>query len=81
MVNPFADRVGSQVPRILINRERVGEADAALALLGYNRGFKFDSPHRDALYIGDCDEGVKALASLLGWEKELQALIDEPARL
>ena len=30
---------------------------------------------RDALYLGDCDAGVRQLCQLLGWEAELDALI------
>ena len=73
------DHVNDNVPRILINRERVGEADAALSLLGRSDGFRFDNKHRDALYIGDCDEGVRVLAESLGWSEDLQALIDSAA--
>jgi hypothetical protein len=37
-----ADRVTADTPRLLINRERAGEADPYLRLTGYNRGFNFD---------------------------------------
>lgn len=30
---------------------------------------------RDALFLGDCDAGVKELCRLLGWEADLDALI------
>lgn len=30
---------------------------------------------RDALFLGDCDDGVRRLCALLGWEAELDALI------
>lgn len=33
------------------------------------------SPCRDALFLGDCDDGVRRLCALLGWEAELDALI------
>ena len=64
----FADEVPETTPRVLINLERAGEADAALSLLGYSRGFRFDASHRDALHLGDCDDGVRQLALLLGWQ-------------
>ncbi len=62
-VRPFADLVSmphDHVPRLLINREVVGP-------------FKHPSA-RDVCLTGDIDEGVKKLASLLGWEKDLEDL-------
>ena len=41
------------------------------------RGFAFSGPrqYRDALHLGDCDEGVRRLCQLLGWEEELEELV------
>ncbi|KAL4420564.1 hypothetical protein ABPG75_010220 [Micractinium tetrahymenae] len=81
VVHPFAsliDEVEDDVPRLLINRERVGEGHPLLRMLGYQTGgFCFDeaSNYRDALFEGDCDDGVRQLCRLLGWEAELDALI------
>ncbi|MCJ1413688.1 Sir2 histone deacetylase Hst2 [Xylographa parallela] len=61
-VQPFASLPGlaaEGVPRILINKELVGDL-----------GSRAD----DVLIIGDCDEGVRRLASALGWLDELEAL-------
>jgi hypothetical protein len=33
--------------------------------------------YRDALFLGDCDEGVQQLVKLLGWEEEFQRLLRE----
>lgn len=33
------------------------------------------APRRDALFLGDCDDGVRQLCQLLGWEAELDALL------
>ena len=52
--------VGWECPRVLINRELVGD-------------FKEDS-YRDACLLGDCDDGIQCMVSLLGWEDELQQL-------
>ena len=30
---------------------------------------------RDALFLGDCDDGVRQLCALLGWEADLEALV------
>ena len=65
MVHPFAtlpSLVGDGVPRVLINRERVGD-------LG--------SGSDDVLLLEDCDEGVKRLAEALGWWEELLGLWKE----
>ncbi len=65
----------------MINRERVGEVDEMLRALGYSKGFNFgEGNYRDAMYLGDCDEGVWELCRLLGWEKELQVLVDGAAK-
>ncbi|MCJ1474072.1 Sir2 histone deacetylase Hst2 [Lambiella insularis] len=61
-VQPFASLpscTAEGVPRILINKERVGDL-----------GCRPD----DVLLLGDCDEGVRRLASALGWLDELEEL-------
>lgn len=61
-VFPFAGlpaRCREDVPRVLINSERVGE-------LG--------SRPNDVLLLGDCDAGVRKFAQALGWLEELEAL-------
>ncbi|KAJ2549503.1 NAD-dependent protein deacetylase sirtuin-2, partial [Coemansia sp. RSA 1836] len=67
LVQPFAsiiDQVGPRVPRLLINRMRVGESRASGA------GFDFDgrynkSLHRDAFVAGDSDAACALLAGHL----------------
>lgn len=64
-VHPFASLPGfcsRGVPRVLINSEQVGTL-----------GSRAD----DVLLLGDCDSGVRHLASALGWIEELEALWDE----
>jgi NAD+-dependent protein deacetylase SIR2 len=61
-VQPFASLpsfVREEVPRILINLERVG-----------GLGSRAD----DVLLLGACDEGVRKLADALGWLEELEEL-------
>jgi NAD+-dependent protein deacetylase SIR2 len=61
-VQPFASLpsfVREEIPRILINLERVG-----------GLGSRAD----DVLLLGDCDAGVRRLANALGWLDELEAL-------
>lgn len=61
-VAPFSllpDMVPESVPRVLINKEQVG-----------NFGCRPD----DVMILGDCDEGVRKLADALGWRDELEAL-------
>ncbi|KAJ2076614.1 NAD-dependent protein deacetylase sirtuin-2 [Coemansia sp. RSA 988] len=76
-VQPFAsltNRVRDSVPRLLINRERVGEAKMR------SQGFDFDGRlgrktlHRDALVLGDCDEACLRFSDCLGWTEELVRL-------
>ncbi|KAF9286053.1 NAD-dependent protein deacetylase sirtuin-2 [Mortierella alpina] len=71
--NKLIAKVSPRCPRLLINRERAGEE--------LHSGFDFDDKQkytiqRDALFLGSCDEGVKKLAALCGWENELQNLYD-----
>ena len=64
-VQPFASLpsfCSEGVPRILINLERVG-----------GLGSRPD----DVLLLGDCDAGVRKLASALGWEEDLEALWED----
>lgn len=61
-VYPFAglpEYARSGVPRVLFNKERVGQ---------------MGSRPDDVLELGACDDGVRKLASLLGWRDELEAL-------
>jgi NAD-dependent SIR2 family protein deacetylase len=77
VVHPFAGLmhdVAPNVPRLLINRDRVGEARR-----GGSRGFVFSEGQpgfgRDVLYQGNADDGVRELARLCGWGEELEALV------
>lgn len=61
-VFPFAAlpmRVDELAPRVLINMEMVGE-------IGSRRD--------DVVWLGECDDGVRALAERLGWWDELEGL-------
>jgi NAD-dependent histone deacetylase SIR2 len=61
-VQPFASLpnfCSNETPRVLINKERVGAL-----------GTRAD----DVLLLGDCDVGVRKLASALGWLDELENL-------
>jgi len=76
-VHPFASlihKVKDETPRLLINREKVGMSFSPSSL-----GFEFGRTdnYRDVAFIGDLQEGVHKLVSLLGWEKELEKMINE----
>jgi len=88
-VQPFAsiiDRVKPDCPRVLINLEAVGEMDDLESfgrMFGRFRetGFDFEGrlrggekKARDVCYLGEADDGVMELASLLGWKDELEEL-------
>ena len=68
-VQPFASLIGqvaSETPRVLINRERVGEQP--MPIRGPSGPFAFDAvPSRDFHLLGDCDDGVRYLAAAAGW--------------
>ena len=73
VVHPFAslvNRVKSNVPRILINRERVGEF--------MHRPFSLrpseKAGERDIFLQGDSDKIVTEIAEKLGWSDELEKL-------
>ncbi|KAF9088080.1 NAD-dependent protein deacetylase sirtuin-2 [Mortierella sp. AD031] len=71
--NRLITKVPPSCPRLLINREKAGE--------DMHSGFDFDDKwkytiQRDALFLGNCDEGVRKLAQLCGWEGELQAMFE-----
>ncbi|KAG0331363.1 NAD-dependent protein deacetylase sirtuin-2 [Podila humilis] len=71
--NKLITQVNRECPRLLINREKAGQE--------MHSGFDFDDKwkytfQRDAWFLGDCDEGVRKLASLCGWEEELISLFE-----
>ena len=81
-VRPFASLVdfpSAGTPRLLINRFRVGPfartpmtVKAWSAVYGNERP-RSETPAGDAVFEGDCDAGVAALAALAGWGNELDA--------
>ncbi|XP_046401898.1 NAD-dependent protein deacetylase sirtuin-2 [Ischnura elegans] len=82
IVQPFAsiiDRVKPTCPRLLINREKTGQRDRVMQLMGMGAGMDFDSSEntRDVAWIGDCDNGCQVMAKKLGWEDELLKLVEE----
>lgn len=78
-VASLVDRVSDTCPRLLLNREKVGQRDRLMQLLGIGPGLDFDSSSniRDVLFLGDCDEGCLKLAEKLGWGDELKNLVEE----
>uniref|UniRef100_H2LXA0 NAD-dependent protein deacetylase n=1 Tax=Oryzias latipes TaxID=8090 RepID=H2LXA0_ORYLA len=54
-------------------------ADPMLGMLGFGGGMDFDSDkaYRDVAHISSCDDGCLALADLLGWKAELEALVKQ----
>ncbi|KAI9325283.1 DHS-like NAD/FAD-binding domain-containing protein [Zopfochytrium polystomum] len=71
-VHPFAGlvaRVARNVPRLLINREVVGTRETGFRPMA--GAFEFGGG-RDALFLGDCDDGCRRLAALLGLEEKVR---------
>ncbi|KAH8280160.1 hypothetical protein KR018_012565, partial [Drosophila ironensis] len=83
-VQPFAslvERAGPRCVRLLINRDAVGRG----SLAHWNpqkQALQYGLPSntRDVAFLGDCDAGCLALAKALGWEDELQQLIDNEGK-
>lgn len=77
----LAGHVDGDTPRLLINKEKVTGGGGLLGMLsGLGSGDSLDfgpNNYRDAMYLGDCDEGIWALTKLLNWEGELQGLMDK----
>lgn len=70
-VMPFAglvDLAHRKTPRLLINREAVGPFEYLRS--NQTRG-------SDSLWLGDADDGVKALVDELGWTEEFEELCRE----
>ncbi|KAG8035962.1 hypothetical protein G9C98_003088 [Cotesia typhae] len=87
VVQPFAsliDKVKSTCPRLLINKEKVSVQDRLFRFFGLSHGFVFDPKSsecaRDVAWIGDCDTGCKLLAEELGWNEELEKLMETDHR-
>lgn len=80
-VEPFCsliDRVGPNVPRLLINREICGVYPQSPG--ESPKGFDFQEKKkikRDAVFLGDCDAGVVEFCRLMGWEQDLERLINK----
>ncbi len=74
MVSPVCqipDMVRKDCPRILFNRELVGTFCRGGMK---SRRKSYENKERDIFHEGDCDESVRLLCSLLGWEEELDEL-------
>lgn len=65
-VSLIPELISDDVPRILFNRDLVGDFCQS-----------HDDLHRDVWEEGDCDASVKKFCKLLGWDKELQELNDQ----
>lgn len=86
VVQPFAtlpSKVPMATPRLYVNRER-GQTGAThpMTALFFGGGFQFDSKDnvRDVFKEADCDAGCLEMADLLGWGKELCAMIEHEHR-
>uniref|UniRef100_A0A1B0GML5 Deacetylase sirtuin-type domain-containing protein n=1 Tax=Phlebotomus papatasi TaxID=29031 RepID=A0A1B0GML5_PHLPP len=80
-VHPFAslpDRVNDSCVRLLVNRELVGNRDSIWSLFSRSAGrmeFGMPESRRDVAWLGDCDDGVQAIADRLGFGDELRDLV------
>lgn len=70
-VMPFASLVmkpKKQCPRLLINRELVGVSESQFDFFSGSAGLMVGKKNnkRDVAWLGDCDDGVQALADKIG---------------
>lgn len=83
VVQPFAglaNKVDYNCPRLLINRDPVGDphmlGSLATSLLGLDPNFGgTGNSHRDVFCQDDCDRTCMEIAEKLGWKQELEELI------
>lgn len=85
-VHPFAglvSKVRPEVPRVLINMEKVGERpnkhidgldDAFVGSFFTGFGFRSEGNLRDVFIQGKCDDGVQMLADAMGMGDELREM-------
>ena len=89
-VMPFAGLIGRVpplCPRVLINRELVGQHEPGDTLLSDTKvpmGFGdvglrvgLEDNYRDVFLQGDCDDGVRRICDALNWTPELNKLLRE----
>jgi NAD+-dependent protein deacetylase sirtuin 2 len=74
-VGPFnttLDYFNMRAPRLLINRERVGQVEE----FSQDCGFRFDleDNYRDVEMLGSCDDCITTICESLGWAGELQSV-------
>ena len=71
-VNMLPELVNKTCPRVLLNRELVG------TFLSNNgpktRRKSYERKQRDIFHPGDCDESIRTLCAILGWESDLDEL-------
>ncbi len=85
VVQPFAGLAGKvdySVPRLLLNKDPVGDPNMfggfLTSVLGLNPDFgSIANKNRDVFYQGDCDQGCLELAELIGWKEDLEKLMSE----
>ena len=71
-VNNLPEWVGKSCPRVLLNRELVGTFLSRNGTKTRRKSYQRDQT--DIFHPGDCDESIRTLCTLLGWNEELDAL-------
>ena len=72
-VNMIPEMVQKKIPRILFNNELVGTFKKTNGMKTRRKSYD-TSAQRDIFHCGDCDESIRVLCTLLGWEDELNDL-------
>ena len=71
-VNMIPHMVGKTCPRVLFNRELVGDFCKTSGVK--TRRKSYEKNERDIFHGGDCDTSIRMLCNILGWEEELDEL-------
>ena len=73
LLQPFL-RTSKNVPRVYINKSKPGAAGGFLPwLMGLGGDISFNRK-TDLILQDDCDDTVRRICSLAGWEQELDAI-------
>ena len=72
-VNMIPEHVRKDCPRVLLNRELVGTFCRRNGPKTRKKSYDTSS-QRDVFHGGDCDDSIKMLCRVLGWDEELEEL-------
>ena len=72
-VNMIPEMIKKGCPRVLLNRELVGNFCTKNGPRTRRKSYD-TSKERGIFHPGDCDDSIRTLCAILGWEEELDEL-------